>query len=193
MSAELQTRKRNKKKKKNGENSALQYFTPGLSEKILATRRPFPAPMRGFGLTERCCRQLLQSVRGTAQPTRDCCRLLYSGGKQRYPAEILVRNRTSPTATDPPVAGSVCLSFLLRKFEWQTSGDNGKQQALIDTAAEIRPALFQVLPHVMGGRGGGLFTCATNSSLLRNLIEQARIIKKKTEKKMENKKKIFHS
>lgn len=89
-------------------------------------------------------------------------------------------NHASPTAADPLVGGSVPFYFRSRKFEWQTSGDNGKQQALIAAAAEIRPAaaLVEGFPDVMGGKGkreGGkktktLFACAANFSLLRNLI-----------------------
>lgn len=86
------------------------------------------------------------------QPARDCRPLLYSGGKQRNPAEVSGRNHTSPTATDPPVAGSAHFYFPSGKFEWQTSGDNGKQKGLIGAPAEIRPAvaLFEALPDVMG-------------------------------------------
>lgn len=53
--------------------------------------------------------------------------------------------------------GAFLPTFFRGKFEWQTSGDNGKQQALIDMAAKIRPAvaLIEVLPDVKGEREGG--------------------------------------
>lgn len=45
-------------------------------------------------------------------------------------------------ATDPLMLGTFLFYFPSRKFEWQTSGDNGKQLGLIDSMTGIRPTVL---------------------------------------------------
>lgn len=45
-------------------------------------------------------------------------------------------------ATDPLMLWTSFSTFPSRKFEWQTSGDNGKQWSVIDSTTEIRPTVL---------------------------------------------------
>lgn len=83
---------------------------------------------------------LLSSARG--MPQRACDAAVFCiQGKQLYPAE-LSGGITHHWCHRSPDAETYFSMFPSRKFEWQTSGDNGKQLDVIDSMAWIRPSVL---------------------------------------------------
>lgn len=62
-------------------------------------------------------------------------------GKQLYPAEHS-GGITHHWCHGSPDTRNVLFYFPSRKFEWQTSGDNGRQMGLIDSMTGIRPTVL---------------------------------------------------
>lgn len=83
---------------------------------------------------------LLSSARGMPQPACDAA-VFCIQGKQLYPVE-LSGGITHHWRHGSPDAENILFYFPSRKFEWQTSGDNGKQLGVIDSTTGIRPTVL---------------------------------------------------